>query len=127
MVDYESVKDDIRDIRNDIKILGERIYNNEKNLSSSSAILAQTTTSLNWAIDNLKNISEKIEKLNRELIIERQENLKEVIKNQSNFIQKAKSFLISEKFILYVLILLYMADQLSFSSYIDKLRTFIHG
>ena len=123
MVDYsEVVQENFRELRSDIKLIRERMHRNENNLASSSALLAETTTSLGWAIEKLEFISEKIEKSEADTAREREEKLKEIIKEKIGYIQKIKSFFISEKFVLYLVALLYFADKVSFASHVDKIR-----
>lgn len=111
----------------DIRIIRERLHKTENNIASSSALLAQTTTSLNWAIDTLEKISAKIDKSESEKLKQREEELKEIIKEKSGTLRKIKDFLMSEKFVLYIIAILYIADKVSFASHVDKIRGLTGG
>ncbi len=106
----------------DIRIIRERLHKTENNLASSSALLAQTIESLSWAIDTLEKIAEQIEKAEAEKSKQREEELKEIIKEKTGTLKKIKNFFISEKFVLYTIAILYFADKISFATHIDKVR-----
>jgi len=111
----------------DIRIIRERMHKAENNIASSSALLAQTTTSLNFAFDTLEKISEKMEKADIEKAKEREEKLKQIIEEKSGTLTKIKNFLMSEKFVLYVIAILYVADKISFATHVDKVRSLAGG
>lgn len=111
----------------DIRMLRERSHKAENNIASSSALLAQTTMSLNWVIDTLEKISGKIDKSEADNLKKREEELKEIIKEKSGSLRKIKEFLMSEKFVLYIIAILYIADKLSFAEHIDKVRGLTGG
>lgn len=72
MIDYEILKDDIREIRTDIRekseaieTLRKRTHVTENNLASSSHLIAETISNLSRAVDDIDVVKKKQEESER--------------------------------------------------------------
>lgn len=145
MVEYDLLKEKIDENYDELKSLRQRVHVVENTAASTMGITREIQANANWIIkkldemmeikdrinDKITSMSEKINKINFDLVEIKNKNLEEKIAEKTNNINKVKSFLLSGKFISAVgwtlFLCMYFADKFSFAGHVDNARKIING
>jgi len=125
----DDLKEDIRELKTDIRAVRDRLHKSENNIASSAALLGETTTNLNWVMSELEKFNElkdKIESLRLDFAYEKESKLKEQLSNQTTKIKKFWDAIFSFKFFstisIVIFVIAYVSDKISLAHHIDQIR-----
>jgi chromosome segregation ATPase len=134
VAEYEILKEDIHefksDVKTDIRSIRDRLHKSENNIASSSALLKETTTNLTWVIQELEKFNEmkeRIDKLSSDIILDRENRLKDKITKLQKFWDGLFSYKTFCAAITIVVVIAYFSDLLSLSHHINNIRGVKNG
>jgi chromosome segregation ATPase len=128
------MEDDSISIRNEILLLRNRTHSSENSIANNLVITTEIQANMNWIIkkiDDLVSVKEKInsrlDRLNDDIVHQQRKELEDEIKENSEKLGRIKKFILSNKFVLFVVAVLYISDKISFAHYADNIISWLRG